>query len=97
MQIRQAYKYQLQPKKEQENTMKRFSGCCRFLWNRALALEKESYEKKEKRLGYYKLAGFLKDWKKEEETEFLGEAHSQILQQTLKDLDRAYRNFFAKR
>lgn len=97
MQIRQAYKYQLQPKKEQENTMKRFSGCCRFLWNRALALEKESYEKEEKRLGYYKLAGFLKDWKKEEETEFLGEAHSQILQQTLKDLDRAYRNFFAKR
>lgn len=97
MQIKQAYKYQLRPKKEQENTMKRFSGCCRFLWNRALALEKASYAKEEKRLGYYKLAGLLKDWKKEEGTEFLREAHSQILQQTLKDLDRAYRNFFAKR
>jgi putative transposase len=97
MQIKQAYKYQLRPKKEQENIMKKFSGCCRFLWNRALALEKESYETEEKRLGYYKLAGHLKNWKKEEETKFLGEAHSQILQQALKDLDRAYRNFFAKR
>lgn len=97
MQIKQAYKFQLRPKKEEENTMKRFSGCCRFLWNKALALEKENYEAKGKRLGYYKLAGFLKDWKKREETEFLKETHSQILQQTLKDLDRAYRNFFAKR
>lgn len=60
-------------------------------------MEKESYAKEEKRLGYYKLAGLLKDWKREEETKFLGEAHSQILQQTLKDLDRAYKNFFAKR
>lgn len=97
MQIKQAYKFQLRPKKGQESAMRRFSGCCRFLWNRALALEKENYETKGKRLGYYKLASLLKDWKKEEETEFLGEAHSQILQQTLKDLEQAYRNFFAKR
>ena len=39
----------------------------------------------------------MKDWKKEEETIFLSEAHSQILQQALKDLDRAYKNFFEKR
>lgn len=23
--------------------MRRFAGCCRFLWNKALALEKETY------------------------------------------------------
>ena len=77
--------------------MRRFAGCCRFLWNKALALEKETYEADKKRLGYYALAGKLRDWKKEEDTSFLAEAHSQILQQTLKDLDRAYKNFFAKR
>lgn len=77
--------------------MRRFAGCCRFLWNRALALEKDAYEADGRRLGYYVLAGKLKDWKKEEETAFLAEAHSQILQQVLKDLDRAYKNFFAKR
>ena len=67
----QAYKFQLRPKAGQESLMRRFAGCCRFLWNRALALEKATYESEGK--------------------------HSQILQQALKDLDRAYKNFFAKR
>lgn len=93
----QAYKFQLRPKRGQEALMRRFAGCCRFLWNKALALEMESYEVCGKRLGYNALANSLKWWKKEEETAFLAEAHSQILQQALKDLDRAYQNFFAKR
>lgn len=93
----QVYKFQLRPKAGQESFMRHFAGCCRFLWNKALALEKETYEADEKRLGYYALAGKLKDWKKEDDTSFLAEAHSQILLQTLKDLDRAYRNFFEKR
>ena len=90
----QAYKFQLRPKAKQANLMLGFAGCCRFVWNKALALEKETYQEEGKRLGYYKLAGLLKDWKKEEETSFLARAHSQILQQVLKDLDRAYKNFF---
>lgn len=77
--------------------MRRFAGCCRFTWNKALALEKETYEQGGKRHGYNNLAGLLLDWKKAEDTAFLAEAHSQILQQGLKDLDRAYINFFQKR
>ena len=45
----QAYKFQLRPKAGQESLMRRFAGCCRFLWNKALALEKETYEKEGKR------------------------------------------------
>ncbi|MDR2819739.1 MAG: helix-turn-helix domain-containing protein, partial [Desulfovibrio sp.] len=93
----QAYKFQLRPKAQQESRMRRFSGCCRFLWNKGLALERETYETTGKRIGYNRLAGFLRDWKKEEGTAFLAEAHSQVLQQALKDLDRAYVNFFRKR
>jgi putative transposase len=93
----QAYKFQLQPKAGQEHVMRKFAGCCRFVWNKALALEKETYEQEGKRHGYNKLAGLLRDWKKEEDTAFLSEAHSQILQQALKDLDRAYVNFFQNR
>ena len=52
----QAYKFQLRPKAGQENLMRRFAGCCRFLWNKALALEKETYEKEGKRLGFSLLA-----------------------------------------
>jgi putative transposase len=93
----QAYKFQLRPKAAQEEKLRRFAGCCRFLWNKALALEKETYEATGKRNGYVKLAGLLRDWKQVEDTAFLAEAHSQVLQQALKDLDRAYVNFFQKR
>lgn len=97
MEILQAYKFQLRPKTGQESLMRRFAGCCRFAWNKALALEKETYENEGKRLGFSLLCKFLRDWKKENATSFLSEAHSQILQQVLKDLDRAYKNFFEKR
>lgn len=93
----QAYKFQLRQKPAQEHIMRQFAGCCRFVWNRALALEKELYETEGKRSGYCALAGKLKEWKQEEDTAFLASAHSQILQQTLKDLERAYKNFFEKR
>lgn len=93
----QAYKFQLRPTAEQEMLMQRFAGCCRFVWNKALALEKEAYNETGKRNSYNKLAEFLCGWKKEDDTSFLAEAHSQILQQSLKDLDKAYQNFFQKR
>ncbi|MDR3362962.1 MAG: transposase [Desulfovibrio sp.] len=93
----QAYKFQLRPKAKQEAQMRRFAGCCRFLWNKALAFEKETYEVTGKRLGFAALCKELHDWKRAEVTAFLAEAHSQILQQALKDLDRAYVNFFQKR
>jgi putative transposase len=97
MEIKQAYKYQFQLKSEQESKMRQFAGCCRFAWNKALALEKEAYTSTGKRTGYYKLANFLRIWKQAEDTVFLKTVHSQILQQTLKDLDRAYVNYFEKR
>ena len=97
MQRLQAYKFQLRPKAGQESLMRRFAGCCRFVWNKALALEKKTYENEGKRLGFSLLCKLLRDWKKEDDTSFLAEAHSQILQQALKDLDSAYKNFFAKR
>ena len=93
----QAYKFRLRPKAKQANLMLSFAGCCRFVWNKALALEKETYQAEGKRLGFYNLCKALRDWKKEEETSFLAGAHSQILQFVLKDLDQAYKNFFEKR
>lgn len=60
-------------------------------------MEKKTYENEGKRLGFSLLCKLLRDWKKEDDTSFLAEAHSQILQQALKDLDSAYKNFFAKR
>lgn len=97
MEIRQGFKFRLKPKRMRIAKMRRFAGCCRFVWNKALALEKENYEETGKCLGYNKLAGLLVEWKKDDGTAFLKDAHSQILQQTLRNLDKAYLNFFEKR
>lgn len=97
MEIRQGFKFRLKPKYPQIVKMRQFAGCCRFVWNKALAIEKDNYEETGKRLGYNNLAGLLVKWKKDDETSFLKGAHSQILQQSLKDLDTAYKNFFEKR
>ncbi len=94
----QAYKFKLKMnnKTEEEILFRKFSDCCRFVWNKALALEKENYENGNTRLGYTNLANTMKEWKGAD-FPFLKKAHSQILQQSLKELGKAYKNFFAKR
>lgn len=72
----------------------RISGCNRFVWNKALALQKELLGQKEYCLSYYKLAPQLQEWKAAEETAFLEECPSQTLQQTLMSLDRAVKDAF---
>ena len=79
--------------------MKFFSqsaGCCRFVWNKALAIQKERIDNHEFCLKYTEMAGKLTSWKKQPETTFLNESPSQSLQQTLKDLDRALKDAFSK-
>ena len=77
--------------------MRRFAGSCRFVFNKALALQKERHEQGDKKLGYAQLCKQLTQWKLGSSTAWLADTPSQALQQTLKDLERAYSNFFAKR
>ena len=70
---------------------------CRFVTNRALALEIDRHAAGETRLGYVGTANLLPRWKRDPETVWLSSLPSQVFQQALKDLDRAYRNFFEKR
>ncbi|AGW91493.1 transposase IS609 [Ralstonia pickettii DTP0602] len=97
MQRLQAYKYELMPTGEQQRNMRRFSGSCRFVFNKALALQKARYEQGEKKHGYAGLCKLLTEWRNSTETAWLADAPVHPLQQTLKDLERAYGNFFAKR
>jgi putative transposase len=77
--------------------MRRFAGACRFVYNKALALQKERYERGEKKLGYAGLCKLLTEWRNSAETAWLADAPVHPLQQKIKDLERAYSNFFAKR
>ena len=97
MQRLQAFKFELMPNGEQQRAMRRFAGSCRFVFNKALALQKSTYESSKKKLGFAALCKCLTQWRNGNETPWLKEAPVHPLQQTLKDLERAYSNFFAKR
>jgi putative transposase len=96
MKIRKAYKFKLKPNQEKESLLAQFAGCSRFIWNRGLAIVKDSLEQKTGFVNYNSLAKQLIEWKKEPETEFLKTVHSQPLQQTLKDLEKACKDAFKK-
>ena len=97
MVIRKAYRYRLKANLNSRQLLSQFAGCCRFVWNKALALQKERLDNKESCLSYNKLAALLLEWKSDPELSFLLKTHSQVLQQTLMFLDRAIKDAFDKR
>ena len=93
----QAFKYELNPNGDQQRQLRRFAGSCRFVFNAALALQKLRHEQGEKKLGYAGLCRQLTEWRHNADTAWLADAPVHPLQQALKDLERAYGNFFARR
>ena len=97
MQRLQAFKYELQPTGEQQHNMRRYAGACRFVFNKALALQKDNHEAGNTFIGYVAMARNLTAWRNGAETPWLKDAPVHPLQHALKDLEKAYKNFFAKR
>ena len=92
MLIRRGFTFELKVNHKQSAKMAQFAGCCRLVYNKALDLEKETGYR-----NYYQNANDLVGWKKEAATQFLAEAPSQCLQQSLMDLERAHKNNFEGR
>ncbi len=67
---------------------------CRFVFNRALALQQERHERA-KKLGYAGLCKELTGWRNGAQVPSVSDAPIHPLQQTLKDLARVYANFLA--
>jgi putative transposase len=95
MQRLQAFNYELMPPGDQQRDMRRFAGSCRFVFNKALALQKTNHEAGNKFIRYVEMANLLPAWKVE--FPWLKDAPSQALQHAIKNLDRAFTNFFEKR
>ncbi|MDC0835439.1 RNA-guided endonuclease TnpB family protein [Geitlerinema sp. CS-897] len=91
-----AYKYRIYPTHEQQATLAKSFGCCRWYWNYALNLCQETYRTTGKGLSRGYLQGLLPALKKE--YPWLKEdVYSQCLQVVALNLSTAYRNFFEKR
>ncbi len=89
--------YRFYPTDEQKQILARTFGCCRYVYNWALRERTDAYYKRGERLSYEDTAQRLVLLKKQEETSWLDEVSSVPLQQALRNLDRAFRNFFEGR
>lgn len=95
MKLLQAFKYELMPTGAQRRSMIQFAGCRRVVYNKALEIQSANYAAGNKYIRYESMARYLGVWRVE--LPWLGDAPYHTLQQTLKDLDKAFKNLFAKR
>jgi putative transposase len=95
--VQKAYKYRFFPTESQKRQLARTFGCARLVWNQALELRSKTYEETKKASSYAQTTNALTQWKKEPEKAFLREVSSVVLQQSLRNLDAAFQNFFDKR
>jgi len=94
--IKKTFRYRLKPSRKQKNLCTQFAGACRWIFNRGLARKKKIYDEKKENFSYYDLNNELPQLKKQEETNWLKDIHSQVLQQALKDLDSAFSHFYRR-
>lgn len=96
MLIKKGYKCRLYPTKQQERQININLNCSRFVYNYYLALRKEAYNERKETISAFDCMNLLTALKKEEDKQWLNDADSQCLQQALRDLDAAYKNFFRR-
>lgn len=96
MLITKTFRYRLEPNAGQRELFLRYAGCCRFVFNHALEERVAAYEAGAVSLSYKEQCKRLPELKVAEDTSWLAEVQSQVLQQALKDLDAAYRHFFRR-
>jgi len=94
--IRQGFKFRLRPSAQQSSLLRRNAGCCRFVWNKALAEQQARHARGEAYTGFAGMCKWLTNWRSSSETAFLKEPPVHALQSTLKDMDNAFRRFFRK-
>lgn len=88
--------YRLYPTDAQAKQLAQTFGCVRYVYNWALNLRSVGFKNGEK-IGYAQTSAALTKLKAQPEVAWLNEVSSVPLQQTLRDLQTAYKNFFEKR
>ncbi|GET38313.1 transposase [Microseira wollei NIES-4236] len=92
--LHKAVQVRLYPTTEQQTLLAQAFGCSRWWWNYALNKSIETYKETGKGLGRSALNALLPALKKAEDTCWLAECYSQVLQATTLNLTTAYKNFF---
>ena len=97
MEVKKAYRFRLYPTKEQAEMLAKTFGCARFVYNYMLRQRTDSWFQRQERVGYHETSAMLTALKKTPEHIWLNEVSSVPVQQSLRHLQTAFSNFFAKR
>ncbi len=82
------------PNQEQEKLLWRHIGACRFIWNWGLETQINEYDETQHRIGATKMCKKLTNLKKQEDFQWLNDISITSLQQTIRELDRAFNDWF---
>ena len=91
--MEKAYKFRFYPTKTQITILNSTFGCVRYVYNHFLGLKQELYNKEKKSMSNSQCSKALTVLKQEKE--WLKDVDKFSLQNSLKDLDKAYKNFFS--
>ena len=89
-------KFRIYPNKEQQNLINQTLGCCRLIYNMGLDMRSKAFKNGEK-INYSKTCTMLTKLKRSDKFSFLRDVDSVALQQSLRNLDQGFVNFFQKR
>lgn len=95
--VKRAFKFRFYPTPEQAEMLVRTFGCVRLVYNKALEERTRAYATEGRSVSYGQASAALTQWKKTDELAFLNEVSAIPLQQTLRHLQTAFANFYAKR
>ena len=95
--ITRSYRRRAYPNGAQRRLLDRWFGATRWLWNTALEIRSEAYRACGLSLTGNDLSRWLTLWKRTAGHEWLAEVPATGLTQCLRDQDRAFSGFFAKR
>ena len=93
-----AIKIRLYPTKTQQTTINKLLGCCRLVNNLCLEHRNKTHQKTKESGSISKSYSYFCELKEMEEYSFLKtDAHSKVIQQSLRNQDTAFKNFFTKK
>lgn len=94
--MQKGVKFRIYPNRAQQNLINQTFGCYRLVYNKGLAMRNDAYAEGRK-IGYNQTSAMLTELKQSDDFAFLKGVDSIALQQSLRDLDRGFVNFFQKR
>lgn len=97
METKRAYKFRFYPTPEQELNLAKTFGCARFAYNYMLRQRTDAWFQRQEKIGYHETSAMLTALKKTDEFAWLNEVSSVPVQQSLRHLQTAFGNFFARR